>query len=695
MKNKVLISVLAMMLCSAGASAVDYAISLDKSSINFAPETYGYALAPSAITVTVTNTGEEATGALAIALSGAGYDSFTLSGTSLSTIAKGATGTFTVAPKTDLNAVLHEATVTVTGDHGINVSSGVKFQVNQKAIAITNATIDPKTYDGTNDAVAATVTFSGEVSGKELTVSTDYTMEAGFLNAGGLSAGTGKMAYVFIRIKDTETANNYSLSVPTYILYGQTVEKKDISIDDITKAYDKSADIASSTTEYTFSGLITDEELVFGPDFDVTGSFGDADAATDKTAAGTITLKNSSTARNYNLTNAAFSLSNQTISKKEIAVTPNPGQGKVVGEGDPELTYTYKPALLTGDDFTGALAYSGSSVGEYDITIGTLAVTANYELKLPTDAVKFAIVDALSFSQPSFTLGHAIVGSPYTATVPSVTGTSPVYSAKGLPSGLAINKSTGEISGAPSASGVYNITVTATNAGSSAETTASLVVGEYPELRTGLKDAIVCAGENHTFTVDVKGYNLSYEWYRGGERIAGAIGNSYTITNAESGNSDRYYAIVRTHFGTFSSSVYSKEVRLWVTSQLPANLQFVEFPSTVITGETYRFKLAGYSDVTKYSWSYDRDGVTFSPEAGGVGKNETQATFGVLSEGEGTLTVTLEHPCGTQQVTKSILVQFPTGVEQVAGTAVRVFPNPTAGIIHVSGTKSNQFIRIS
>ncbi|MDR1370402.1 MAG: T9SS type A sorting domain-containing protein, partial [Dysgonamonadaceae bacterium] len=39
--------------------------------------------------------------------------------------------------------------------------------------------------------------------------------------------------------------------------------------------------------------------------------------------------------------------------------------------------------------------------------------------------------------------------------------------------------------------------------------------------------------------------------------------------------------------------------------------------------------------------------------------------------------------------------QFPTGVEQVAGTAVRVFPNPTAGIIHVSGTKSNQFIRIS
>jgi hypothetical protein len=88
------------------------------------------------------------------------------------------------------------------------------------------------------------------------------------------------------------------------------------------------------------------------------------------------------------------------------------------------------------------------------------------------------------------------------------------------------------------------------------------------------------------------------------------------------------------------------------------------------------------------------DGVTFSPETGGVGNNETQATFGVLSAGQGLLTVTLEHPCGVRQATQAIEVQYPTGVEPVAEAAVRVFPNPTSGIIKVSGTRSNRIIRI-
>jgi hypothetical protein len=58
------------------------------------------------------------------------------------------------------------------------------------------------------------------------------------------------------------------------------------------------------------------------------------------------------------------------------------------------------------------------------------------------------------------------------------------------------------------------------------------------------------------------------------------------------------------------------------------------------------------------------------------------------------LTVTLEHPCGTRQATQAVVVQYPTGVEQVAEQAVRVFPNPSSGIIHISGTKANQIIRV-
>jgi hypothetical protein len=240
-------------------------------------------------------------------------------------------------------------------------------------------------------------------------------------------------------------------------------------------------------------------------------------------------------------------------------------------------------------------------------------------------------------------------------------------------------------------------------------------VANPPVLLQDLEDAIICRGESHTFKIVAEGDNLSYEWYYGNERIKGANGNTYTITNAELRDYERYYVIVRNLVGESRASVYSKNVRLWVADQLPETLSFVSCPVQAITGQTYPIKLSGYPDVTQYSWSYrvgatlvaaqdavapttvapdTNDGVTFSPATGGVGQNETLATFGALSAGQGLLTVTLEHPCGARQVTQAIEVQYPTGVDQVAETAVRVFPNPTSGIIKVSGTTSNQIIRI-
>jgi hypothetical protein len=209
-----------------------------------------------------------------------------------------------------------------------------------------------------------------------------------------------------------------------------------------------------------------------------------------------------------------------------------------------------------------------------------------------------------------------------------------------------------------------------------------------------LEDAVVCRGESHTFKIVAEGENLSYEWYYGNELIKGASGNNYTITNAEFRDYERYYVIVRSHVGESHMSVYSKNVRLWVADYLPETLQFAEYPSTAITGQSYRIKLAGYSDVTQYSWNYDRDGVTFSPATGGVGENETRATFGILSEGLGTLTVTLTHPCGTRQATQAIVVNYPAGTGEVTVNEIAVSPNPTSGIIKVSGTKANQTICI-
>ncbi|MDR1369830.1 MAG: leucine-rich repeat protein [Dysgonamonadaceae bacterium] len=233
----------------------------------------------------------------------------------------------------------------------------------------------------------------------------------------------------------------------------------------------------------------------------------------------------------------------------------------------------------------------------------------------------------------------------------------------------------------------------------------------YPlVLRKDLEDAVVCLGGSHTFEIEAEGEELTYEWYYRDQLILRANTNSYTVTNANHGDYGIYHVVVRGKVGDLRMSVYSKNVRLWVADQLPETLSFVSCPVQAVTGETYHIKLAGYSDVTQYIWSYrvgatlvvaqntvaqnTNDGVTFSPATGGVGQNETLATFGALSVGQGLLTATLTHPCGTRQATQAIVVQYPTGVEQVAETAIRVFPNPTTGIVKVSGTKSNQIIRI-
>src|SRR5439155_251201 len=104
----------------------------------------------------------------------------------------------------------------------------------------------------------------------------------------------------------------------------------------------------------------------------------------------------------YNITQGTLALSTNyslvftggvkfEIKKLTVTVTPTAGQYKIYGAGDPTLAYTVTPALIAGDTFSGALArVAGTDVGFYDITQGTLALSANYTLVFTT-GVQFEI----------------------------------------------------------------------------------------------------------------------------------------------------------------------------------------------------------------------------------------------------------------------------------------------------------------
>ena len=84
---------------------------------------------PSALTVNVTNTGNRATDALNIALSGTGAAGFELSQTSLGSIGVDGVSSFTVRPRAGLASGTYTATVTVSGGNNISESFNVSFTV--------------------------------------------------------------------------------------------------------------------------------------------------------------------------------------------------------------------------------------------------------------------------------------------------------------------------------------------------------------------------------------------------------------------------------------------------------------------------------------------------------------------------------------------------------------------------------------
>ncbi|PWB51400.1 MAG: hypothetical protein C3F13_13230 [Anaerolineales bacterium] len=80
----------------------------------------------------------------------------------------------------------------------------------------------------------------------------------------------------------------------------------------------------------------------------------------------------------YFAPNSAYQ--NVSVQRRPLAVTADP-QTKVYGDQDPEFTYDYTPELVFDDTFTGTLTRdAGEIVGQYAITRGTLAVTADYDL---------------------------------------------------------------------------------------------------------------------------------------------------------------------------------------------------------------------------------------------------------------------------------------------------------------------------
>src|SRR5438552_3305238 len=134
------------------------------------------------------------------------------------------------------------------------------------------------------------------------------------------------------------------------------------------------------------------------------------------------------------------------------------------------------PAGLSVNTSTGVISGTPTTAGTYTVTIsatnagGTGSHTLTLTINPPTPVI-----------QPPFT-ATGTVGSNFSYTI-NATNNPTSYNATGLPGGLAINTGTGKITGKPTTAGIYQVTLSATNAGGTG--TATLVITVGPFIATG------------------------------------------------------------------------------------------------------------------------------------------------------------------------------------------------------------------
>jgi uncharacterized repeat protein (TIGR02543 family) len=158
--------------------------------------------------------------------------------------------------------------------------------------------------------------------------------------------------------------NNYNITFESAQL---TITAKPITIsaDAKTKTY------GDEDPAFTFQ--ITNGELIEGDEFsgELFRSVGE-DVGVYAINQGTLTAGD-----NYNI---AFIGENLTVVHREISIIVHSNLFKEYGDEDPILTYNVE-GMVEGDELTGSLSRTaGESIGEYEITIGSLTASSNYSI---------------------------------------------------------------------------------------------------------------------------------------------------------------------------------------------------------------------------------------------------------------------------------------------------------------------------
>ena len=173
----------------------------------------------------------------------------------------------------------------------------------------------------------------------------------------------------------------------------------------------------------------------------------------------------------------------------EIALT-NPGTATFSNAAAVSLEAGSK-VKVTGTPADGAIytLVSASSL----TSLATLeSSVSGYQLAVLNNTLQLQPVGAPAFSSSSFTATGAANGA-FTYQI-SASGNPTSYGATGLPAGLLLNTTTGEITGTPTVGGTFSVTISATNEVGTGSTTLTLnFTDEFDALRLKWRDTLIAS----------------------------------------------------------------------------------------------------------------------------------------------------------------------------------------------------------